>query len=264
MSQERHILLNSGGVDSIATAALLRRDHPRDQVTSLFFDYGQRAAGFERLSARWLAMKMGFDFLPISFILPYLDKHALCDPNLFLVHGGDKVVRSNLPYEGYAGWNVPLRNLLFALTAYSYAQSTPGNAVSLWAGFDANDVETAADKTSEPHLMLNMACVGASEKGLSVPTLKTPLQGLRKHEVIDVIYDTLGIDANRYIANSWSCYNDDEDGFCCGVCAACTAVRDAFIKLGRENPINYLTAEDIRDWYGIEAEYIVPSPDDVP
>ena len=64
--------------------------------------------------------------------------------------------------------------------------------------------------------------------------IRAPLIDLPKHEIIRHGLE-LGVD----YALTVSCYDPDVQGLACGVCESCRIRRDAFAKLGIEDPVPY-------------------------
>lgn len=196
------IICFSGGIDSTVVLAQLVCERDREDITALFFDYGQKHIR-ERQAAEKICERYGITLTVVSI------------PKAFEFYKGG-LLAENETSEDY---ELKHRNAVFFSLALTYAATKYPNErieinCGLFGGF--------ADCTP--------AYVGATDKWLNEITqgkvrLKAPLMGLNKAEII-----RKGVRLSAPINETWSCYGNGETE--CGCCPACVDKRAAIELLG--------------------------------
>jgi 7-cyano-7-deazaguanine synthase len=227
----RIVLLLSGGVESLVIAAKARADLPRVSLHAIHIDYGQRARERERRAVRTMSRLYGFQLEEAKVELPFLESHALIDPETAIM----ATTGNGVPTRGHI---VPFRNLAFLGLATMFAGTLCADEI--WTGFDfTNRPDSANDKRPEFVGHLNRAIGVSGEEGQAI-TVVTPLQGYTKSDTIK-LGETLQVPWEI----SWSCYNDFMRP--CGACGSCLSRRQGFINAGVDEKVDYCTAEFVRE-----------------
>lgn len=219
------VVLLSGGLDSMVTAALARERGY--QLCALTIDYGQRHRR-ELDAATDIATRLG---VSRHIVLP-LDLRAFGGSALTDDIGVPKTgVADDIPVT-----YVPARNLVFlSLTA---ACAEAAGAQDVFIGVNALDYSGYPD--CRPEFIASFAetarlatKMGVEGRGL---TVHTPLQYMTKAEIADECA-RLGLDP----AWSWSCYDPQPDGQACGLCDSCRLRIKGFAHAGIADTTRYVT-----------------------
>lgn len=185
------VVLFSGGLDSLATAAKAR-EAGRD-LALLHIQYGQRQARPEVHAAGALAALLG---APLRII----DLHAM------------RAIRAE-------GKVIPGRNLMFLALATAWAHGE--GAGEVWIGACGAD---AADFPDCRPGFLEAVEVASRAGGVPVAVV-SPLMATSKAETFGILRDAGLLD--QALATTHTCYEGNHHdqhawGFGCGACAACT------------------------------------------
>ena len=214
MSNEKGIILLSGGLDSLVSLAVAY-DYC-DVELALTFDYSQRAAQDEIIAAGEIARFYGIEHKVIK--LPFLGEitnNALVDIN------------KNLEFEkldkasANAVW-VPNRNGLFLNIAASYADAFGFDYIII--GANKEEAGTFSDNSVE---FLKRADDFFEFSTLKKPKMLAPLKDLEKYEIIN-----LAVEKNAPLKYVKSCYNFSAQNGAkhCGKCESCKRLRNAVLK----------------------------------
>jgi 7-cyano-7-deazaguanine synthase len=215
------VVLVSGGMDSLITAAIARKEC--DEIYFLHLNYGQKAQIKELES--FLKMKEYFkpeDFLIID--VDYLKKI-----------GGSSLTDEKIPVKDYTGSRevpdsyVPFRNAHLLTIAVSWAEVRGANRIYIGAvEEDSSGYPDCREKFYE-------AMEQAIDKGTKDETrikIITPVIHKKKSEIVK-IGKKLGVPFEL----SWSCYENNEKA--CGKCDSCYLRIKAFKEAGIKDPIHY-------------------------
>ena len=210
------VVLLSGGLDSMVTAALAReRGH---ELHALTIDYGQRHVR-ELESARVIAEKLGVArhvMLPLD--LRQFGGSALTD-DIDVPKGG---VGDDIPVT-----YVPARNLVFLALTTAFAETAFSR--DIFIGVNALDYSGYPD--CRPEFIASFAETArlGTKQGVegSPFVIHAPLQHMSKAEIAAECH-RLGLDP----AWSWSCYDPTEAGLACGACDSCRLRRKGFADAG--------------------------------
>ena len=214
---DRAIVLLSGGVDSAVTLWWATRQGWK--IRPLTFDYFGRPRR-ERDAVKDLTSRVGSD--PVRQVdLPFLK-----EIDDLRTEGFDNRKLVQAP-EGY----IPGRNLIFYGLAGYYAELD--GARYILGGHNGIDPESFPDSSPKFFNFLNsMFHLSLWSYDASPVQILIPLSGKSKEEVV-----RLGLDMKVPFDVTWSCYWDREVH--CGTCVSCRERREAFEKVGVEDPVPY-------------------------
>ena len=210
------VVLLSGGLDSMVTAALAREGGFR--LHALTVDYGQRHVR-ELQSAQTIAAKLG------------VERHVTLPLDLRRFGGSALTDDIDVPKSGVGNdipvTYVPARNLVFLALTTAFAESS--GARDIFIGVNALDYSGYPD--CRPEFIASFAETArlGTKQGVEdrAFTIHTPLQHLSKADIAREV-DRLGLDP----AWSWSCYDPAPDGRACGLCDSCRLRIRGFAEAG--------------------------------
>jgi 7-cyano-7-deazaguanine synthase len=230
------VIIMSGGIDSLVTAALFREQHPEDVGHGFFIDYGQRVVDQEEKAVMAFSEKYGIVTEKVTMDVPFFDELDLVREDLVLVSEG---VKDGDPLPGGRGFIVPYRNMIILSMAASLASIV--GASEVWCGFDyhiaASRTNGAAPDKSPGFVVAINTALHIAREGGGVRVI-TPIQGNSKRDTIRE-GERMGVDWS----SSWSCYNNFDKP--CGVCAQCIVRKSAFEELGVVEGVEYLSREQL-------------------
>jgi 7-cyano-7-deazaguanine synthase len=217
------VVLLSGGLDSMVTAALAREQG--FAVHALSVDYGQRHR-LELESARRIAERLGLvRHTEIALDLRAFGGSALTDA-IAVPKGG---VGDDIPVT-----YVPARNLVFLALTTACAEAA--GARDVFIGVNALDYSGYPD--CRPEFIASFAetaRLGTKAGVEGAPfTIHAPLQHMTKADIARECA-RLGLDP----AWSWSCYDPAPDGSACGLCDSCRLRKKGFAEAGIVDSTRY-------------------------
>jgi 7-cyano-7-deazaguanine synthase len=220
--RRKAVVLLSGGLDSMVTAAIAREQGYH--VLALTVDYGQRHA-VELESARQIAAALA-------------DRHVLL--NFDLTQFGGSALTSDIPVPksgiapGIPVTYVPARNTVLLSLALAWAEAA--GARDLFIGVNALDYSGYPDCRPEFIEQFERLANLATKAGIEGDpfTLHAPLQHMSKASIASEA-NRLGLDAGI----SHSCYDPAENGAHCGRCDACRLRARGFAEAGLPDPTRY-------------------------
>ncbi|MBX7533807.1 7-cyano-7-deazaguanine synthase QueC [Qipengyuania sp. 1XM1-15A] len=213
---ETAVVLLSGGLDSMVTAAIAReRGHA---VHALTIDYGQRHVR-ELQSAKAIAAKLG------------VERHVELPLDLRRFGGSALTDDIDVPKEGVGNdipvTYVPARNLVFLALTTAFAETS--HSRDIFIGVNALDYSGYPD--CRPEFIASFAetaRLGTKQGVEGEPfTIHAPLQHMSKADIACECH-RLGLDP----AWSWSCYDPTPEGLACGACDSCRLRRKGFDEAG--------------------------------
>jgi 7-cyano-7-deazaguanine synthase len=210
------VVLLSGGLDSMVTAALAREQG--FEVHALSVDYGQRHR-LELVSAKRIAQRLG------------LARHIEIALNLRAFGGSALTDAIDVPKDGVGDdvpvTYVPARNLVFLALTTAFAESS--GARDVFIGVNALDYSGYPD--CRPEFIASFAetaRLGTKAGVEGAPfTIHAPLQHMTKAQIA-VQCARLGLDPTW----SWSCYDPTPEGLACGLCDSCRLRKKGFAEAG--------------------------------
>lgn len=220
----RAVVLVSGGMDSLVTAALAQATY---QTAFLHVDYGQRTEEKELRCFRSLVRHYQ-PWRHRVIEMPWLGAiggSALTDKELDVPHEGIDPTTIPITY-------VPFRNTLLLSAGVAWAEVMEADLILYGA--------VERDSSGYPDCRQNY--VEAFNRVIATGTargrirLEAPLITMSKAEIV-----LLGARLKVPFELSWSCYGDSH--LACGTCDSCRLRREAFQQAGIADPIPYQTDE---------------------
>ncbi|HST36275.1 MAG TPA: 7-cyano-7-deazaguanine synthase QueC [Allosphingosinicella sp.] len=221
------IVLLSGGLDSMVTAARAREDGFR--LFALTVDYNQRHR-VELDAAHRISAALGAErHLVLPLDLSRFGGSALTG-DIAVPKGGVEEGAIPVTY-------VPARNTIFLSLCLGWAEAV--GARDLFIGVNALDYSGYPDCRPEfVRAFEAMANLGtkAGVEGDSF-RVRTPLIDLSKADIVREAA-RFGLDAGM----SWSCYDPAPEGKHCGLCDSCRLRARGFAEAGIADPTRYAAA----------------------
>lgn len=220
-ARERSVVLVSGGMDSLVTAAIAAAE---SEPAFLHVSYGQRTEERERRAFRAIAEH----YRPphrLEASLPALGAlggSALTDPTIAVRTDG-------VHRDGVPATYVPFRNAQLLSLAVSWAEVL--GATTVYIGAVEEDSSGYPDCREIFFRAFGEAVRTGAAKGESI-RIATPLLHRSKTEIV-----RLGLELGAPFGLSWSCYTGTERA--CGVCDSCRLRLAAFRANAAEDPIPY-------------------------
>jgi 7-cyano-7-deazaguanine synthase len=218
---KRAVVLLSGGLDSAAVLAWMRREGYACHALS--FRYGQRH-GVELARAEELARALG----AVEHKTTEIDLRAFGGSALTADIAVPKDRAEGEIAHGVPITYVPARNTIFLAFALAYAETIGSSDLAI--GVNAIDYSGYPDCRPEFiaafERLANLATAAATEDGARFK-IHTPLQHLTKAGIVKLALE-LGVPVGRTL----SCYDPLPDGTPCGHCDACQLRRKGFAEAG--------------------------------
>jgi 7-cyano-7-deazaguanine synthase len=223
MMKPKAVVLVSGGMDSLLTAALANQNY---QMAFLHVNYGQRTERRELRAFNDIA-----DYYNVKQRLvvdvEYLSKiggSSLTDHHI-------EVSKADLSYYGIPSSYVPFRNANILSAAVSWAEVV--GAIRIFIGAVEEDSSGYPDCRESFYEAFNKV-IEIGTKPETAIKIETPIIHLKKFEIIKK-----GYELQSPFELSWSCYQNESKA--CGVCDSCALRLRGFQLAGLEDPIEYVT-----------------------
>lgn len=224
-SNELAIVLVSGGMDSLTTAALANENHTN--LAFLHLNYGQKTEKRELQCFREIA-----DFYNVQ------ESHRkVIDVSFLSQIGGSSLTDDSIEVKKYKGDSneipdsyVPFRNTHIIAMAVSWAEVI--GAKKIYIGAVEEDSSGYPDCRPSYYKAYNALIKEGTKEG-DIEII-TPVIALKKFEIIKKA-KLLGAP----LASSYSCYANNDKA--CGVCDSCALRLRGFEQAGFEDPIDYET-----------------------
>jgi len=230
MTDNKVILLLSGGLDSATTAAMAKKEGCL--ITALSFDYGQRH-GIELEAAKKVARHLNlYKHMILNIDMSQIGGSALTDSIDVPKQRSAEQIKEGIPVT-----YVPARNTIFL--SYALAVAEVEKASSIYIG--ANSLDYSGYPDCRPEFieafekLANLA-TKAGVEGLKIQ-IKAPLIELSKSEIIKRGSE-LGLDYSL----TFSCYDPVRESLACGQCDSCILRMKGFAEAGLSDPTHYSQA----------------------
>jgi|688.fasta_scaffold00062_20 7-cyano-7-deazaguanine synthase len=216
----------SGGLDSTTLLYMLKHKYGAENVHAISFYYQQKQS-YELEVAKKSCDKLGVNhqLVDVSFlgdiskgVSSNIQGSDIKVPTIIEALGNPQVVSY-----------IPFRNLLFSSMLLSFAEANNCGAIAL--GLNSNDQYNYWDTT--PEFVESLQNV-ANLNRLNKIEIFTPLVSLNKTEELKI---GLALDCDYSL--SLTCYDADENGVSCGICASCAERIMAFKNLNLVDPVPY-------------------------
>lgn len=222
-SNELTVVLVSGGMDSLVTAAIANESY--ENLAFLHLNYGQRTEDKELQCFHEIA-----DFYHVPQEL-----RKVIDVSFLKQIGGSSLTDDSIDVKKYKGDSdevpdsyVPFRNTHIVAMAVSWAEVI--GAKKIFIGAVEEDSSGYPDcRPSYYEALNNLIKQGTKDGDISVVT---PVIAMKKDEIVKK-----AVELKAPIASSWSCYERGDKA--CGVCDSCALRLRGFTRAGLEDPIEY-------------------------
>lgn len=221
MDRELAVVLVSGGMDSLVTAAIAAETY---EPAFLHLNYGQRTlakelACFRAIAAHYkVARRLEVDLAHLSAI----GGSSLTDTSI-------PVEAADLSRKGIPTSYVPFRNANFLSVAVSWAEVL--GAKKIFIGAVEEDSSGYPDCRAGFYEAFNRVIVLGTRPETRVEIL-TPVIHMRKADIVKK-----GVDLEAPFGLTWSCYRDGE--LACGACDSCVLRLRGFREAGVADPLPY-------------------------
>lgn len=218
------VALLSGGMDSLTTAGLARRDG--FDLALIHFNYGQRTEEAELRAFNRIA-----DFFQVPS-----NRRLVVHTNFFHLAGGSAltdshiaVPKAHLDSKEIPVTYVPFRNAVLLSMSVGWAEVLGAKAVYYGA--------ISADSSGYPDCRPSFVAafnklVGEGTRPGSGIRVYAPLADMTKGQIV-----ALAIELGLPLHLTWSCYSRND--LACGVCDSCALRLRGFEKAGISDPIRY-------------------------
>lgn len=217
------VVLISGGMDSLVTAAIAAQSHKK--LACLHLNYGQKTQAkelecFHKIAEYYNVPKELRKVIDVSF-LKQIGGSSLTDDGIDVKeHIGNS---RDIP-DSY----VPFRNTHIVSMAVSWSEVL--GAKNIYIGAVYEDSSGYPDCRPSYYKALNdLVKEGTRDGDIEIIT---PVIYLKKEEIVQK-----ALDLKAPLKDSWSCYSREDRA--CGVCDSCALRLRGFQKLGVEDPIDY-------------------------
>jgi len=230
MSEQRAVILASGGMDS-ATAAAVAQDAGYE-LYMLHTSYGQQTESKEYECAQAQAEAFeAADFLHLTTDhLSKIGASSLTDEEM-------DVEEADLESDEIPSSYVPFRNANLLSMATSYAEANDCEAVFI--GAHSEDFSGYPDCRPEFFEAFQQVVDVGTKPGTEI-SVKAPFVEWSKTDIAE-----RGLELDVPYEHTWSCYRDEAPA--CGTCDACAFRLQAFQNLGERDPIKYAERLDYTD-----------------
>lgn len=222
-NQELAVVLVSGGMDSLVTAAIANEEH--SNLAFLHLNYGQKTEEreldcFHKIADHYNVPSLSRKIIDVSFLSQI---------------GGSSLTDDSIDVKNYQGDSdeipdsyVPFRNTHIVAMAVSWAEVIGAKKIYIGAVFE--DSSGYPDCRPSYYKALNALIKEGTKEG--VIEVITPVIYLKKDEIVKK-----AIELDAPLINSFSCYARGDKA--CGVCDSCALRLKGFAKAGIEDPIEY-------------------------
>lgn len=237
MSEQKSIVLVSGGIDSATCIALAYDDF--ELVKPIHYNYGQQTSDFEETQAKKIVSEFqqrGCGEIEELTVVNYehVFKHfsgGVASEKESFVTGDGEMEQDDGRSTGYQ----PMRNLHLLSTGAGFADVNNADAIfhGMQAGDEADYPDCRPDFRDSAEEAINNSL--ADDDSVEI---RTPLLDLEKEEVI-----RLGEEYNVPWEYTYSCYTaiESDNPQPCGKCPACIERAEGFYKAEVSDPFDTIS-----------------------
>lgn len=222
-SKDLAIVLVSGGMDSLVTAAIANESY--ENLAFLHLNYGQKTEKKELECFHKIA-----DHYNVSQGL-----RKIIDVSFLKQIGGSSLTDDNIDVKKFIGDQdiipdsyVPFRNTHIVAMAVSWGEVI--NAKKIFIGAVQEDSSGYPDCRESYYKAYNSLIKEGTKDGCI--EIITPVIHLKKNEIVNK-----ALELKAPLESSWSCYARED--LACGVCDSCALRLRGFKKAGQVDPIPY-------------------------
>lgn len=222
------LVLCSGGIDSVVTAYRVKKKENYEDLTLLFFDYGQNGRNHELDCVNYHARQLGCSLKTVKVAIES-DSLIHSRSNKFEAVGKEQL-KDTRSISGQ--WYVPCRNLLFSAYALSIAEKdflATNKAMDIFVGFGVEGSDSYPDASK-----LFIKDINSISRDICARAfvMRAPFITSNKEDIISA-----GADMGVNFAKTWSCYSDGKEH--CGTCLACALRKHGFYWADIPDPTLY-------------------------
>lgn len=218
------VVLVSGGMDSLVTAAIAHNEH--EHLAFLHLNYGQKTEERELKS---------FHAIADHYNVPQ-ELRKIIDVTFLKQIGGSSLTDDHIDVKKYSGEAseipdsyVPFRNTHLLSMAVSWSEVIGAKSIYIGAVYeDSSGYPDCRPRYYEA--FNNLIKEGTKAADISIIT---PVIYLKKEEIVQK-----AIDLKAPLKMSWSCYAREDKA--CGVCDSCALRLRGFQKAGIDDPLEYV------------------------
>lgn len=222
-SKELAVVLVSGGMDSLVTAAMAHEKH--EEMAFLHLNYGQKTQARELKCFNEIA---DFYNVPVTH-------RKIIDISFLTQIGGSSLTDASIKVKDYDGDSeeipdsyVPFRNTHIVAMAVSWSEVIGAKKIYIGAVYE--DSSGYPDCRPSYYEALNsLIKEGTKDGDISVVT---PVIHMKKEEIVKK-----AIELKAPLASSYSCYSRGDKA--CGICDSCALRLRGFELANLEDPIEY-------------------------
>ncbi|HLE09977.1 MAG TPA: 7-cyano-7-deazaguanine synthase QueC [Bacteriovoracaceae bacterium] len=222
-SNELAVILVSGGMDSLVTAAIAHQLHHR--LAFLHLNYGQKTEKKELQSFHKIA---DFYNVPTEF-------REVIDVSFLRQIGGSSLTDDKIAVKEYKGESkeipdsyVPFRNTHIIAMAVSWSEII--GATKIYIGAVYEDSSGYPDCRPSYYQAYNQL-IREGTKAQNIEII-TPVIYMKKEEIVKK-----AVELKAPLHASWSCYANEDEA--CGICDSCALRLRGFARAHLEDPIPY-------------------------
>jgi 7-cyano-7-deazaguanine synthase len=226
MLDTTHVVVCSGGMDSVTLAHMVAHDHPNDHLHLISVDYGQRHRREMEYALR-CARRLDADYtsVDLSGLREILGGSALTT-------GIEEVPEGHYSDATMSQTVVPNRNMILLSVAIGLAVSI--GAEDVYTGVHAGDHPVYPDCRPEFIRAVSIAGrLGNMGTPVGPPLVKAPFSEMEKWEIAAV-----GKRVGVPFSQTWSCYKGGEVH--CGRCSTCVERIEALHRADVDDRTPYL------------------------
>ena len=247
--KKQAVLSLSGGMDS--STVLLRLLADGYEVTSVSFDYGQKHNVELERASELIKYLQDHNLNVNHHVIKFDGLQGLLNSNL--VKGGDEVPEGHYEQDNMKDTVVPNRNKMMNSVIQAVALSiadTKNVNVSIAMGIHAGDHEIYPDCRQEfrdvDFEAFKVGNWNSESVSILTPYLDTDKFGILKDG--EDCCDRLGIDFDEVYKRTNTSYKPTEEGYSDYKSASSVERIEAFLKLGRKDPVQYADESGKVDW----------------
>lgn len=244
MVDKRAVISMSGGLDSTCLALhLLNQGY---EVKAYAFNYGQKH------DIELKKLRKNIKFLQkkgLEITLQIVDLRDVFSDSRSSLTGNGEIPKAEYDIENQKSTVVENRNVIFSSIIYGKAlawSKAVNKEVKISLGIHAGDHSIYPDCTPESHEM-SRTLFRISNWGSELVDYIAPFVNSNKGEVLNFGLEAMsglefsGKDVKYVLKNTHSCYDPDEQGRPCGICATCLERLNAFKDNNIKDPVEYQT-----------------------
>jgi 7-cyano-7-deazaguanine synthase len=219
--KSKAIILVSGGMDSLVTAAIADREY---EMCFLHLNYGQRTEKRELKAFNDIA-----EHYNVKERLNVNVEHLSKIGGSSLTVSSIGVTKADLNYKWIPSSYVPFRNANILSIGVSWAEVI--GAQKIFIGAVEEDSSGYPDCREVFYVAFNKVIELGTKPDTNI-VIKTPIIHLKKYEIVKK-----GAELKAPFELSWSCYQNEDKA--CGVCDSCALRLRGFQLAGINDPIEY-------------------------